>query len=599
MPPGPPGTPQATLQQAVSLHQQGLWPQAQSLYEDLLRQHPGHFDALHLLGVIALQVGNPRRAAELISQAIAIHPGNPAFHSNLGNARRELGQLDAALASFDQAIAQKPDFAEAHSNRGNVLLALGQPDAARASYEKALSLRPDYAEAWSNRGNALQALGHLQAALASHDRAIALRPGYADAHYNRGTVLKDLKRPADAVASYDQALRLRPDHADAHYNRGNALKELDQLDAALASYERALQARPGHAEAHANRGATLLQLGQVAEAIASYDQALRLQPDLADAHWNRSLALLLAGDFARGWPGYEWRWKLPNMRLKPQRIDRPPWLGGEPLRGRTLLLHSEQGLGDAIQFCRYARLAADQGARVILQVPQVLAALMQRLHGVAEVVTEELPLPGFDLHCPLLSLPLAFRTGQDTIPGCGGYLASDPGRRAAWAARLGPRTGPRIGLVWSGSTGHLHDRQRSLRLAELLPHLPAGLDCISLQKEVRETDQAALQASGIRHVGTELQDFADTAALCDLVDLVISVDTSVAHLAGALGRPTWVLLPRIPDWRWMLGRDDSPWYASVTLYRQGPDRHWGPVLERLGHDLRRMVQEGQARPAPP
>ena len=608
MPPKPPSTPahgvrahvpwstvQVQLQQAVALHQQGRLPQARALYEAILRVQPGHVDALHLLGVIALQGGQARRAADLITAAIAIHPDNPAFHCNLGNAQRELQQFDSALACLDQAIRMRPDFAEAHGNRGVVLEALGQPAAALASYDRALGLRPDDADGWSNRGNALMALGRLTDALASHDRAIALRPGRAQAHFNRGLVLKALDRLEAAVASYDEALRLRPDHADAWFNRGNTLRGLKQPQAALASYERALQLQPDHADAHANRGVTLLELGCLAEAFASFDQAIALRPEQPDANWNRGLAWLLSGDFARGWPAYEWRWKQPRSMIRPPRVPGPPWLGQQPLNGRTLLLHCEQGLGDTIQFCRYVRLAAAQGARVVLEVPETLFELMKRLDGVHELITPKEALPAFDLHCPLMSLPLAFKTRLDTIPGSSAYLRSDSGRVSAWAARLGPRTMPRIGIAWSGSVGHLNDRRRSLTLAELLPHLPAGLQYFSLQKELRETDRAALQASGLRHFGAELQDFADTAALCDLMDRVISVDTSVAHLSGALGRPTWVLLPQIPDWRWMLDRQDSPWYASVTLYRQGPDRQWAPVLQRLGQDLQALATPHPAR----
>jgi hypothetical protein len=322
------------------------------------------------------------------------------------------------------------------------------------------------------------------------------------------------------------------------------------------------------------------------EALASFDRAIAIKPDYAEGYWNKSLGLLLAGDFAQGWELHEWRWKSETtLGLQSRNFPQRLWLGTEDIAGKTILLHAEQGLGDTIQFCRYARLVKALGAKVVLEVPKALRSLLSGLEGVDELVEQGEALPAFDYHCPLLSLPLAFKTDLTNVPGSRPYLAASPQKRDAWAQRLGAKSKPRAGLVWSGSTLHKNDHNRSLTLQQLLPHLPDCCEYLSLQKEVRDVDKAVLEGSGIRHYGEELEDFTDTAALCELMDLVISVDTSVAHLAGAIGKETWVLLPYSPDWRWLLDRHDSPWYASMTLYRQDETREWPSVLRRMKSDI--------------
>jgi tetratricopeptide (TPR) repeat protein/ADP-heptose:LPS heptosyltransferase len=541
----------ALFKQGLALHQQGQLAQAQLIYQQVLAKQPQHFDALHLSGVIAAQSKSPTLAMELIGKALEINPNNAVAYYNRGNALKELKRVEEALASYDRAIA----------------------------------LKPDYAQAYSNRGVALQELKRVEEALASHDRAIALKPDYADAYYNRGVALKELKRVEEALASYDRAIALKPDCAEAYYNCGNALQELKRVEEALASHDRAIALKPDYSEAYLNRGVALKELKRVEEALASYDRAIALKPDYAEAYWNKSLALLVAGEFAQGWELYEWRWKDKKTQLKGRSFSQPVWLGTEDIVGKTLLLHAEQGLGDTIQFCRYAKLVKALGARVILEVPKALLGLLSGLEGVDELIEKGKALPAFDCHCPLLSLPLAFKTDLTNIPSPKPYLAASSQKTAEWAQRLGAKSKPRVGLVWSGSTAHKNDPNRSLTLQQLLPHLPGCCEYVSLQKEVREADVQVLEGSGIGHYEQHIKDFVDTAALCQLMDLVISVDTSVAHLAGALGKTTWVLLPYAPDWRWLLDRDDSPWYESVKLYRQDASREWLSVLETLEGDL--------------
>lgn len=611
---------QATFHEALAQHQRGLFKQAQALYEAILRAQPLHYQTLNSLGILHAQSGNFQIAANLIEKAIEVFPGNPEFHFYLGNCFQQLQKLEAAVEAYDKAIGLSPEFSQAHTNRGFALQTLGRLDAAVASYRKALAITATDALVHCNLGAALIGLQQFDAALASCDKAIALKPDYAEAHTNRGAALYGLQRFEAAVASYDHAIAFNPAYAKAHTNRGVALQELGQLLAALGSHNRAIAINSNYADAYSNRGITLHALARLTDAVASYDKAISLHPEFvaayynrglafhelrqpsaalasfdqataidagsAQAHFNKSLTLLLEGDFQQGWPLYEWRWKTEKSKPRVRNFGQALWLGEEPLVGKTILLHSEQGFGDTIQFCRYATRVAALGARVIIEVPEPLLGVLGGLDGNMELVAKGKPLPTFDFHCPLLSLPLAFKTDATSIPASQSYLRSDSAKMAEWGQRLGARTKPRVGLVWSGNADHVNDHNRSVALSALVAQLPDTLEYVSLQKEVRDSDRPALESNGhIRHFGDALKDFGDTAALCEWMDLVISVDTSVAHLSGALGRPTWVLLPYVPDWRWLLDRDDSPWYPSVKLYRQSDDRDWANVLDAVNADL--------------
>ena len=542
------------FQRAVEFHQRGEWERARAAYEEVIEQQPRHSDALHLLGVIAAQTNNPARAVELIRRAIDIDPTNYVAHGNLGAALHGLGQLDAALASYDRAIGLKANFAQAHLLRGNLL------------YE----------------------LKCLDAALTSYDSAIAFNPGLAEAYSNRGNVLCEQKQITSALASYDAAIALKPNFAEAHSNRGNVLRGLDRFDAALASYDRAIAADPACVSAYFNRGVALNQLKRPAAALLDFERAVAIEPNFAEARFNRSLVQLLMGDFANGWREHEWRWKNRFGSNIHERRDfgAPLWLGEESLDGASILLYGEQGFGDTLQLCRYARRVADLGADVILEVPKPLEGLLADLEGVSQLVSQGSPLPPFDYHCPLMSLPLAFKTDLGTIPAPGRYLRADASKIERWRERLGRSTAPRIGLMWNGNPIQPNDRNRSFRLANWISFLPSGFQYVSLQRDVQKADMRTLEEhSHIVNWGDELRDFSDTAALCDCMDLVISVCTSVAHLSGALGKPTWVLLAHAADWRWLLDRSDSPWYPSAVLYRQPSRGDWPAVFRRVQRDL--------------
>ena len=434
----------------------------------------------------------------------------------------------------------------------------------------------------------LDRLGRYDEALVSYDRAIALKPDYARAYNNRGVALGRLERHADALASYDRAVALMPDYAEALDNRGIALAELNRPAEALQSHERAIAFSPKYAEAFYNRGNVLRDLNRHVEAIDSYERALALKPDYAAAHWNLADCCLLLGDFARGWQEYEWRWKLAQRENAVRNFQQPLWLGAQALQGRTILLHSELGLGDTLQFCRYATAVAALGARVILEVQPTLLPLLADLEGVVQTVPRGAPLPAFDYHCPLMSMPLAFKTDLTNVPRHIPYLHSDAERVAAWRRKLGPTNKPRVGVVWSGSMALRNDR-RSMALKEMLPLMGAWAEWVSLQKEVRDSDAAVLVSrTDLLDAGAELHDFADTAAVVELVDVVVTVDTSVAHVAGAMGKPVWILLPFNPhDWRWMLDREDSIWYPTARVFRQPVNGDWASVVRRVGEELTR------------
>jgi tetratricopeptide (TPR) repeat protein len=496
------------------------------------------------------------------------------------------GQFTDAERFYQQVLQAKPDHFDALHMLGVVRYQQGRHSEALDLVGAALTARPGSAWALSTRGVVLQHLKRYAEAVASFDQALAITPDDAEALNNRGNALQELKRYDQALADYDQALAIRPDFAGAHNNRGNVLQQMTRYDQALASYDQALALAPHDVQALHNRGAALQALNRQAEAVASYERALAVEPDNADVQWSESLARLSLGDFRNGWPKFESRWHTSDVSSR-QRFPQPLWLGDDSLAGKTILLYAEQGLGDAIQFVRYVPLVAARGGKVVLAVHAELKPLLRGLAG-AGVFGEGEPLPGFDLRCPLLSLPLAFGTTLETIPAQIPYLEAPPERLARWTPRLPPGS-RRVGLVWSGNPAHQNDRNRSIAFERLAPLLSvAGVQFVSLQKDVRESDAQALRRQpGVVDLGPALDDFADAAAVVSQLDLVITVDTAAAHLAGAMGKPVWILLPFSPDWRWLLDREDSPWYPSARLFRQPTIDDWASVVTRVAQELAR------------
>jgi tetratricopeptide (TPR) repeat protein len=588
------------MQRAVAAYQDGRLGEADDLARAILNVKADYFDALHLIAVIRTRQLRLDAALASYDHALALRPDHAEALRNRGAALHKLKRFDEALASYDRALAVRPDYAEALYNRGITLHELQRFEEALASYDHAVALAPHHAGTFSNRGNTLRELKRFDEALASYDRALALQPDHAEALYNRGIALHELERFDEALASYDRTLALRPDHAEALNNRGNTLHELKRFDEALASYDHGLALQPDHAEALCNRSVVLHELNRLDEALASYDRALAVRPDHVDAHLNKSVLQLLKGDFAAGWREYEWRHRKQEFFTALKRdFAQPLWLGETAIAGKTILLHAEQGFGDTIQFCRYAPLVAGRGARVLLEVQPPLRDLMAGLAGVADVISAPDKLPYFELHCPLLSLPLAFCTSLETIPAQTPYLFGEAAKASAWRARLGARDKPRVGLVWAGAprkqtpSAHRIDRMRSLEFDQLAPILRiAGCEFYSLQKG--EDALAQLRNSALRRrvvdCAADLHDFSDTAALIDNLDLVIAVDTAVAHLAGALGKPFWLLNRYSTCWRWLIDRDDSPWYPTARLFRQNTPGDWSGVISRVVVELERLLQ---------
>ncbi|MEC7489533.1 MAG: tetratricopeptide repeat-containing glycosyltransferase family protein [Pseudomonadota bacterium] len=502
--------------------------------------------------------GRFSEAMSLYSEILRLDRDDAQVLYLLGSAHLQIGQPTDAIGPLERAVGLQPDNATVHNNYGAALRELGRPIDALKSFERGLELEPKDAELHNNRATALQVLGRLDDAIAAYDVALSLNPNYPEAFLNRGTALEDLGRLGEALMHYDQALELRPDFPEAHYNRGNVMGVLKRT----------------------------------AEALASFDRARELKPDYAEAHWNKALTLISAGRYIEGWELYEWRIKKATSDEPYPTFPRPSWRGREDLHGRTLFVHSEQGLGDVIQFCRYLPLVHDRGMQVVFEAPVPLIPLVSTLACDMTVVAQGSMLPHFDAYCPLLSLPYSFGTTLETVPIKIPYLSGDPGRVEWWQRRLGSRDRFRVGVAWSGTTGAGKLGTRSIPLETLISATALPIECHSLQVKYQEGDLQTLERNPeIRQHQEELVDFAETAALIECLDLVISIDTSVAHVAGALGKPVWVLLAFDADYRWMLEREDSPWYPTARLFRQPTPGDWQSVIACVTEALEAKLSE--------
>jgi tetratricopeptide (TPR) repeat protein len=565
------------------------------------------------------QLGRHEEALAVCNEAIKLKPDFVEAHYNRANALYGLGRLEEALTGYTQATAIRPNFAEAWANRGNTLQALGRFAEALASSDRATLLQPNYAQGWYNRGNALYDLGRLEEALSSYQRAIELRPGQAQAWYNRGKVLADLKRrdeaiasydravainPAyaqawcnrgnvlndqerfeDALASYDKALALKPDYAEAWSNRGTALQYLYRLEEALTAHDKALALKPDYAEAHCNRGSVINTLGRPEEALVSFNRAIALKPDFAQAHFNKAITELGLGNMQAGWRDFEWRRKIVEMsgtRVFPKPLLTP----GANVEGKTILVHFEHGLGDTLHFYRYLELLHQAGAKILFNVQKKLRRLLTPRSGYIQFAELDDPTLQYDYQIPMMSLPWFFQTTVQTIPATVPYVEAEDGLVQSWRERLGTQ-GFKIGICWMGSVSHMKGGDRRcfpVTSFESLSKL-RGVRLISLQK-AEEAAELKTLPPGMAVESFDDMDagpdaFIDTAAIMKNLDLVITNDTSVSHLAGALGVPTWVALQQVADWRWLREREDSPWYPSLRLFRQKTDGDWAGVFAEI------------------
>jgi Tfp pilus assembly protein PilF len=436
------------------------------------------------------------------------------------------------------------------------------------------------AEIHLTRSDYVQALEFMAAAMKAN-------PGSTETQCNYGYILQKLERHDDALIYFKRALIAAPNDVSTLLNCGTSLYQLNMLTEALASFDHLLALDPKNVNALYNRANVLCELRRFHESLAAFAATLAQDPAHAGAHWNEGLARLLLGDFAAGWKKYEWRW-AESQRQQRRNFAQPLWLGNEPLTGKTILVHAEQGFGDTLQFVRYLPELADQGAKVVLEVQPNLYSLLAGAKGASQVIPKGASLPQFDVHCPMMSLPLALNTSLDSIPSDIPYLEAPRDRLRLWQERLSAKRGSRVALAWAGSATHKRDQARSIPLANLqtLFGNNNAIEWLSVQRDLREGDAEILESHPhVQQLGLELNDFGDAAAVLSLADLVITVDTAVAHLAGALGRPVWVLLPYSPDFRWLLDREDSPWYPSARLFRQPFTGDWDSVITRVQESI--------------
>lgn len=549
--------------EAIQYHQSGHLVEAEQTYRRILTIDPHHADTLHMLGLMAYNLGKLDVASELISMAIAVNNKSALYYSSLAAVKSSQGLSDEVVTSYQNIIRLKPDDTVTCHNLGNLFYEKGRLDEAAACFRKVLALDPQCVPAYSNLGNTLLKLEHLDAAYENYRQALSLKPDFAEGYNNCGAILRAQGRWHDSIEYYKKAIALKPDYSEAYNNLGIVLRET----------------------------------GQAEEALICHKKAIEIQGNFAEAHMYLGMNHLLIGQYQEGWAEHEWRLRIKYFAPPAVTQIRPLWQG-KPIGGQTLLLHAEYGFGDTLQFCRYVQMAVDRvivsGGRVILEVPRPLLRLMSRIHGVAEVVAQGEPLPAFDLQCPLMSLPHVFGTTLETIPAKIPYLEADPEAIKGWRLRLRDFSGLHVGLVWAGNpcktdpSSNAIDRRRSVTLNHFAPFANIqGINLISLQKGDEAIAQVASPPPGmVLHDWTaELIDFADTAALIEALDLVISVDTSVCHLAGALGKPVWMLNRFDTCWRWLLDRDDSPWYPSMRIFRQKQPGEWDAVIERVAEKL--------------
>jgi tetratricopeptide (TPR) repeat protein len=627
------------LQQAINLHQSGRFAEAQSLYRQILTANPNQPDALHLLGVLAHQTGQHAPAEALIRRALAVQPQAAAYHNSLGNVLRALGRAAEAEAAYRAALRLQPNTPDLHHHIGLALKDQGRISDAETAFRHALRLRKDYVPARIDLGNllvetgraaeaevclraavrtapenaialnalglALVSLGRHQEALGEFDSALHAAPNYANAAANRAACLASLENWQEAAGAYQAALALISDAADLNVGFARALLQLERgaeaeqvlrrvlaqqpddpmvlhklgralafqrrNEEALAVLEQVCHLDPANADAWHDRGMALRDLARWPESVAPFEQAVRLQPDDAEKNASLGYALLANGDFAAGWKFFEWRVKRPGNA----RLAEPRWDGAQT--DKTVLIFAEQGTGDTIQFCRFVPPAARR-ARIVLACPPALKQLLSTLAGPA-LLAEGEPLPPYDLQCPVMSLPFVLGVAPEYFSDAIPYLRAEPKKIAAWRARLAHLQGRRVGLVWAGNPKFPADRRRSIDFAVLAPLLEtSGISFVSLQV-------GASPAGAMFDAAPWLQDFSDTAALIAALDLVISVDTAVAHLAGALGRPVWLLNRADTDWRWQLERRDSPWYPTMRQFRQPSPGDWGSVVAAVSVEL--------------
>jgi Flp pilus assembly protein TadD len=583
-------TSQEILAQALRDHQAGQWAAAEKAYRLLLGRQLNDPPVLHWLGLLYSQIGRDVEAEPLIRRAAQLSPGTADFQANLAVVLDRLNRLPEALAAFQAALKLQPNDAVVLCNFGDALRRAGRAREAVAACRQAVNLQPRFAQAHFNLAKGLAAADELEQSIAAYRAALEINPEFAEALSGLGNALRRNRQPDEAIVEFRKVVARQPDNERAHSNLGAVLLEQGRFEEGLASIQKALAIRPDLAEAHLNLGNCFLISGRNDEARAAYAQAVALRPDYGLAHHQLGWTQLLQGDFENGWHEYEWRLKVKEFRIPRPQYPRPRWDGSE-LAGRRILLYGEQGFGDRIQFVRYVSAVAERGGKIILADRPSLMRLYRSLETPIEFAEPDRPLLDFDAHCSLVSLPLIFGTNLATIPHTCPYLRADAQLAERWKIRLSA-SGPqlKIGLAWSGDPQNRNDRWRSIPLAKLaaLGRI-RDTEFFSLQKgDAANQAQSPPDGFKLSDWTAELGDFADTAALICALDAVVTVDTCIAHLAGALGKPTWLLLPLCCDWRWMLDRRDSPWYPTLRLSRQSRLGEWEAPIAEMVNEIAAM-----------
>jgi tetratricopeptide (TPR) repeat protein len=569
----------------LELHRQNRLDEAEKLYRKLLALDNGNADVFNLLGALFLQKGKPQKAATFLKKAIAQAPKNASFHSNLAKAQLSSNEIDKAIEAYERSLELEPDSEENLNSLGALYLEKGEVDKALNSFENALKTNPTLAEAYFNQGNALSFQRNYKEAIESYEKAISLKQDYFKAHNNKGNALKELGLFDDAIESYQKALTLKPDFYDAYLNIGNAFSAAGAPEKALEYYEKMEAISPALPAIHINKGNALKQCGRKEEALACFRKAIELAPENTDAHLNYGMSLLLYENFNEGWPEYEWR--LNKKELQSAKLNAPKW-DGSSAPEKSLLIIAEQGFGDAIQSARYFPIAKKLCGKVIFSCRKPLIPLMKNPAGIDEIIQpEEIETSNFDIYIPNMSLPGIFNADLSNIPSVAPYIHADKDKVAEWKSRIKNDKKFKIGLCWAGSPTNTNDRNRSTSfkfMKELISSVNA--DFYSLQKGSAPTDCA----DNFFDFTENFNDFSDTAALMEYLDLTISVDTAIAHLAGAMNKPVWLMLPFEPEWRWLTKREDSPWYPSMRIFRQKSFNDWAGLISQIKTELEKKTK---------
>jgi len=614
------------IQIGLAFHQQGQLELAREVYKTIKESDASYAESLHLVGVINLQQKKYGAALEFIKKSIALQPKNPQALNNLASTYTNLENFDLALEIYQNAIDLNPNFTDALFNKGNLLKKLNKTDEALDLYNQVLYLNPTFTEALINKGNLLKEINKPNEALEYYIKAISTRPNFSQAYYNAGLVLNEQKKYEEAIAYISYAIKIEPNlpefycdlstslcainkfteaiqaannaiainpiFQEAYNNRGIILGKINEHIKAIDDFQLALKINPLKPETHFNLANTFRDLKQIDKSIEHYEIAIDLNPNYSEAYWNKACVHLLKGDYEIGWELYEWRWKLNKFSPPPtSQQNHKLWLGQNLIAGKSILIISEQGLGDCIQFFRYVRYLAEKiQCKVIFQCyEQLLELFRQNYTDNLIIIDKQDSIPEHDYYCPILSLPLALSKSHRYVTcNQSSYLYTIPNKTSYWKNRLGTQKKRRIGLVWSSISGFKDDTKRSLNLVDLINIIPFhDFEFVCLQKLIKPDDQKHFDSLGtnLKFYGNELNDFSDTAALASCMDLVVSTCTSVPHMTAALGIPTWIMLSYVPDWRWGLEGETSQWYCSVKLYRQSDDYNWKKVISRVAKDL--------------